>query len=188
MGARAATVAATRGRIVAAARALLLEGDFRSVTMDEVARRADVARATVYHHLSSKSGMFEAVLTDREERAGLDELAAVAAEAPVDRLVRDLVRASTRYWATDPELTRTAIALAHLEPALQALLDRHDARRRDLLAVAVDRLGGKPKPALDTLWLTTSFEAYDLLTSGRGLSTPKAAKALTKLTEARLAA
>ena len=138
MATRAATAASTRERIVDAARELLLAGDFAAVTMDEVARRAGVARATVYQHVSSKVGLVGAVVDDGEDRSGVTGLAGTVDAAAAGDLVRTVVKAWTRRWATDPEVTRTAQALARLQPELHELLGRHDASR---LAVP-DHRGG----------------------------------------------
>ncbi len=52
---------------------MFVEDGFYSATVDEIARRADVARATVYHQFRSKVGVLEAVISDFEQRAGLGE-------------------------------------------------------------------------------------------------------------------
>ncbi len=194
LGARAAAVTETRQRVVAAARALFVEGDFRRATMDEVARRADVARASVYHQFKSKLGVFEAVIRDFEERAGLGELVTVIETAPPARLIRTTVTAGCRYWATDPALTRKVIGLGTMHPEVQELIDRHDAGRMRLLSRLVDRLleaGALPEEcspdqALNVLWVVTSFDAYDLLTRGRGLPQAEVAETLARMAEGRL--
>src|SRR5215207_10811502 len=106
LGARASTVAGGRARVVAAARELFAQRGFHRVSLDEVARRADVARATVYHQFGSKLGLLAAVVEDFERRAGLEALAELVDTAPVDRVLRAVVRAGCDYWATDPPLAR----------------------------------------------------------------------------------
>jgi AcrR family transcriptional regulator len=187
LGARTAAVASTRDNVVAAARALFADAGFHRVSLDEIARRADVARATVYHQFGSKLGVLAAVVEDYERRAGLAALAALVETAPPERLVRDVVTAGCDYWATDPALARSIIAFAVTDPAAADLLAGHDAGRLGLLTALVRRLPG-PIPAgfLDTLWLLTGFAAYDELTRGRGLSTPAAAALLADLAERAL--
>ena len=194
MGARAAAVADTRHRVVAAAREVLVEGDVRRLTMDEVARRADVARATVYHQFGSKLGLVEAVVSDVEERAGLEALVAMVEADPPARLLRSVVAAGCRYWATDPALVRTIIAMGILQPDVQELLDRHDAGRLRILTRTIDRLTGAallrpgcdPGHAVNVLWVLTSFESYDLLVRGRRVDRDEAADVLTRLAEDEL--
>lgn len=54
--------AGKRDLIVAAARSLFIEMGFGAASMDEVARRAGVAKQTVYNHFGSKSALFQAIV------------------------------------------------------------------------------------------------------------------------------
>lgn len=194
LGARATAVLETRSRVIAAARELFVEGGFYQASMEEIARRADVARATVYHQFGSKLGVFEAVIADFEDRAGLDALSAVVETAPPPTLLRATMTAGCAYWATDPILARKAIGLASMQPQVQQLLEHHDAGRLGVLNRIVDRLleagllrqGCPPEHALNVLWLVTSFDAYDLLTRGRGLREAEAVATLVTLAEGEL--
>ncbi|HEX2273081.1 MAG TPA: helix-turn-helix domain-containing protein [Acidimicrobiales bacterium] len=194
LGARATAVSETRSRVIAAARELFVEGGFYQASMEEIARRADVARATVYHQFGSKLGVFEAVIADFEDRAGLDALVTVVETAPPPTLLRAAITAGCAYWATDPTLARKAIGLASMQPGIQELLDHHDAGRLTLLNRIVDRLleagllreGCSPEHAIDLLWVLTSFDAYDLLTRGRSLHEAEAAATLVTMAEGQL--
>lgn len=194
LGARTAAVADTRARVVAAAREMFADGGFHRASLDEIARRADVARATVYHQFGSKLGLLGAVVEDFERRAGLDGLATLVETAPADQLVRSVVTAGCDYWATDPALARAILAFAVADAGAGDMLAGHDAGRLRLLTRLVDRLAGAdllrcpPAHALDTLWLLTSFTAYDELARGRGLPPSAAAALLTDLAESRLSA
>jgi AcrR family transcriptional regulator len=182
LGARTASVASTRDNVVAAARSLFADAGFHRVSLDEIARRADVARATVYHQFGSKLGVLAAVVEDYERRAGLAALAELVETAPPERLVRDVVTAGCDYWATDPALARSIIAFAVTDPQAADLLARRDAGRLQLLTRMVERLDlPDPERALDALWLVTGFAAYDDLTRGRGLTTAGAATLLSEL-------
>jgi AcrR family transcriptional regulator len=174
--------------VVGAARRLFADAGFHRVSLDEIARRADVARATVYHQFGSKLGVLGAVVDDFERRAGLAELAALIETGPVETLVRDVVTAGCHYWATDPPLARSIVAFAVTDPQAADLLAGHDAGRLRLLTAMVDRLGAPdPERALDALWLLTGFAAYADLARGRGLTTPAAAALLADLAEDALA-
>lgn len=194
MGTRTSAVAQGRARVAAAARELFADRGFHRVSLDEVARRADVARATVYHQFGSKIGLLEAVVRDFEQRAGLEALAELVETAPPDRLIRAVVTAGCDYWATDPMLARQVIAFATTDAEAAHLLTRHDAGRLRLLSRMVDRLSAAGRlpdscpteRALDTLWLLTGFVAYDELSRGRALSTPAAAELLADLAECRI--
>jgi AcrR family transcriptional regulator len=194
LGQRADAVAQTRQRVLTAARRLLVAGDVRRLTVDQIAAEADVARATVYHQFGSKAGVIEALVHDLEQRAGLAELAGIIETERPDDLIPSVVRAGCRYWATDQDLARKITALARLQPEIEQMVAPHDAGRMRLLQCMVDRLadGGvlsqrsTTRDALDLLWLLTSFDTYDLLTAGRGLSSEEVAERLTELLQARL--
>jgi AcrR family transcriptional regulator len=60
LGKRQEQIDESRRRVIAAARTLLAElPNYTSFTVEEVAKRADVARATVYYQFSSKTGLLE---------------------------------------------------------------------------------------------------------------------------------
>ena len=192
--ARAVAVSETRRRVVAAARELFVEGGFYRASMEEIARRADVARATIYHQFRSKLGVLEAVVTDFEDRAGLARLVTIVETARPSALVGAVISEGCVYWATDPTLVRKVIGLATMEPEVRELTDRHDAGRLAVLKRVVERLleagvlgdGCSPEHAVNVLWVVTSFEAYDLLSRGRGLPQADVADTLVHLAEGQL--
>ena len=182
LGARTVSVAETREKVIGAARQLIAEAGFHRVSLDEIARRADVARATVYHQFGSKLGVLSAVVQDYERRAGLGTLDELIETGPIPTLVRDVVSAGCTYWSTDPALARSIVAFAVTDPQAADLLAGHDAGRLRLLTRLVERLQPPdPARALDALWLLTGFAAYDDLTRGRGLTTARAAEVLADL-------
>lgn len=71
---------AVRERIIDAAVDLIVEKGFANTTMDEVAERADVARATVFNHFTKKQDLIHG-WTDRRRRALLDRFATSADHA-----------------------------------------------------------------------------------------------------------
>src|SRR4051794_7797014 len=153
LGARTVSVAETREKVIGAARQLFAEAGFHRVSLDVIARRADVARATVYHQFGSKLGVLGAVVEDFERRAGLAALAELIETGPVQTLVRDVVAAGCRYWATDPALARSIVAFAVTDPHASQLLAGHDSGRLRLLTRMVERLAvPDPARALDALW------------------------------------
>jgi AcrR family transcriptional regulator len=68
-----ADAARNRERVLEAARELFAERGVENVTMDEVARRAGVAKGTVFHRFGDRSGLALALL-DEQERAIQDQL------------------------------------------------------------------------------------------------------------------
>jgi len=72
---------ATRERIVQAARELVVEHGYDSVSTGQVLQRAGVSRGGLYHHFSGKQELMAAVL-EAVERDFTDRLAAAVADAP----------------------------------------------------------------------------------------------------------
>ena len=68
-----ADAARNRERVLGAARELFAERGVENVTMEEVARRAGVAKGTVFHRFGDRSGLALALL-DEQERAIQDQL------------------------------------------------------------------------------------------------------------------
>src|SRR4051794_24264175 len=160
LGARTVSVAETREKVIGAARQLFAEAGFHRVSLDVIARRADVARATVYHQFGSKLGVLGAVVQDYERRAGLAALAELIETGPVPTLVRDVVTAGCTYWSTDPALARSIVAFAVTDPQAADLLAGHDAGRLRLLNRMVDRLDPPAQgPALGGPRLLTGLDA-----------------------------
>jgi AcrR family transcriptional regulator len=84
----------TREAIAQAAGDLFLEHGFESVTIEEIAREADVSRQTVFNYFPTK----EQMLFDREEEIG-EALLALVADAPNGAALVAAFRAHTRgFW------------------------------------------------------------------------------------------
>ena len=106
IGKRAAAVADTRARIVEAARAVFAQDGFHRAAVEEVARRADVARATVYYQFDSKLGLVGAVLDDIELRGEQERVIAALAHP-------DAVEATRRAFAEGSRRCRHRVRAGH---------------------------------------------------------------------------
>jgi len=189
LGRRTETIDATRNAIVEAARALLVDGGYRELTLDAVAARAGVVRATVYYHFGSKVGLLEAVAADAERRAGIDRFSRIARAPTAATAVRLVCREHARFWAAEEAIFRTLIGLAAVDPDIGDVVRKHDAGRRANLRMAAERLraegslgkGWTISLATDVLWLVTSFAAFDHLRGRSGLSVAKTGVVLETL-------
>src|SRR3569832_2056444 len=148
LGRRQADIDKGRRRIVDAARDLLAESEhYTAFTVDAVAKRADVARATVYYQFGSKTGLLEALCDALAERGGMDQLArAFTAPAPDDAL-RLLVTAFARFWGTDRLVMRRLRALAALDTDVATVITARDDRRRVALKTLLARRTDVADPA-----------------------------------------
>jgi AcrR family transcriptional regulator len=166
LGKRREAIDQGRQQVLDAARSLLAQPGGSAFTVDAVARRADVARATVYYQFGSKPGLLEAVCDHLADRGGLAGLPAAFTE-PDPRKGLDLfVGCFGRFWAADRAATRRLRALAVLDPEVGAVITARDQRRRDGLAVLVARLPDRPADPdhlVRVLTALTSFEMFDAL-------------------------
>ena len=103
---------AVSNRVLDAALALAAASGLRSLTMDDVARRAGVGRMTVYRRFGDKAALVQA-LSVRESRRCLAELdAAAPPDAPIADQVAEGFVTALRISREHPLLNR----LARLEP------------------------------------------------------------------------
>lgn len=193
LGRRRASSAATRARILAAARALLVAGDgFGGFTVDAVARQAGVARMTVYYQFESKRGLLEALCDSLALEGGMERLPEAFREPRPDAALAELIGAFSHLWAMDRPLMRRLQALAALDGDFGQVIEARNRRRREALQVLLRRMRvtpGQPErplqPALDLLVSLTSFETFDgLATSER--SAEKTAALIQHLARAAL--
>jgi AcrR family transcriptional regulator len=168
LGKREGVIGQGRRRILDAARELLsVAAAYPGFTVDAVARRADVARATVYYQFSSKAGLLEAVCDDLAESGGMADLARVFATQAPDEAIHGFITAFAGFWAADRTVMRRLRALAALDADVGAVIAARDQRRREGLMVLVSRLPGSAGPAAEQaaqmLYALTSFETFDAL-------------------------
>jgi AcrR family transcriptional regulator len=166
-GQRGTANAATRGRIVDAARQLLsAPEEFADFTLEAVARRAGLSRMTVYYQFGSRSGLLEAILDDLAGRGGMEQVPSAMQEPTAARALAALIAAFSGFWASHRLLIRRLRAMAVLDPELSGVF--RDARRRSMLAMIAKREqpesgSGEVDDLIDLLTVLTSFETYDAL-------------------------
>jgi AcrR family transcriptional regulator len=172
LGERQMAIEQTRARIVEAAHTLLIdEKGPTNVTMEAVAREADVARMTVYYQFGSKTGLLEAVCDALAANGGMHQLAGAFQKAdPLDAL-DEFIRVFSHFWDADRLATRRLRALAALDEEFAHVIHARDERRRNGLRVIVQRLAmqqghppsAAPEATVDVLFTLTSFETFDML-------------------------
>ena len=112
LGVRQETSGRTRARIVEAARELLAAGGgLAGFTLDAVARRAGVARMTVYYQFGAKTGLLEALFDSLAARGGMHELPAVFGRGEAVEALDGFLGVFTGFWASDRLVIRRVRAL-----------------------------------------------------------------------------
>ncbi|MFI9505095.1 TetR/AcrR family transcriptional regulator [Nocardia sp. NPDC052566] len=148
---------AARLAVLHAADDLLAEHGFGALTVEAIARRAGVAKQTIYRWWPSKVEiLLDTLIEDSEKRLP------IPAEQPTAESIRGYLRAFARFLTRDPagKVMLALIAQAQHDPATaesfqQRYLGPRRDRERDMLTRAIDageiapRLG--PDATMDAL-------------------------------------
>ena len=176
---RAQSAEDTRRRILDAVYERLREAPSEPVSVDRIARMAGVARSTVYLVFGSRAGLFDALARDLMDRAGFAELVQAVRHPDAREQLRGGIAAAARIFAAERDVLRALFSMALLDDeAVGDAIRRSEADRsrgmqrlaRELNDQGLLREGLTIADATHLLWVLTSFDAYDLLYTGRRLS------------------
>jgi len=160
---RQVAVEKTRERILAAARRLLARGGAGRLSIEAVARAADVARGTIYQQFGSRERLIGAVFAVPVDPAGPSPIAVWAREPDPQRALVGLVETFCRMWAIDRRVLRRLLdrpEVQERERARARLVDQLVTRLAERGAV---RRGWSREQARDLILLATSFASFDQL-------------------------
>jgi AcrR family transcriptional regulator len=189
---RAQAAQETRRRVLDAVYDQLREAPAQPVSVDRIARTAGVARSTVYVIFGSRAGLFDAFSADLLERGGFHRVLDAIADRDPRVTVREGIAGGVHTFAAHRDVFRALVSMAQLDPdAVGGAMQRSDGRRargmmrlaRRLARHGLLRDGVGAKKAADRLWVLTSFDAFDLLYAGRGLSANAVARVLVDMAE-----
>lgn len=166
---REAKTAETRGRLLAAAAALLREPAGRTLSLEAVAAAAGVTRLTVYNQFGSRRGLLEATFDALAAAGGIADLADAMAISDPKEALAALVTVFCGFWSSDDGLVGLFATAAGDTELTESLAERNE-RRRLALAALVRRQGGRDeqlqRDAVDLLFALTSFAVFHMLRSG----------------------
>jgi AcrR family transcriptional regulator len=192
---RAESAAATRRRILDAVYERLREAPAEAVSVDRVAKMAGVARSTVYLIFGSRAGLFDALAADLYERSGYPRLLEAVRVEDAWESASGGIRAGVEIFAADRDVFRALHSMEGLDPeAVGGTVRRIEERRAEGMSWAARRLrdqgylrpGVGVSEAAHILWIQASFDAFDLLYTGRGLSAKRVAELLVAVAERSL--
>ncbi|SRR6266536_1383973 len=173
LGKREAAASETRGRILAAAREILAnESATSDLSMEGIARRADVSRLTIYYQFKSRHGLLEALYDELARRGNMHRMGEVFREPEPSLALEKLVRTFIGFWSSDPVVIRRLRGMAALDAEMAAGIQARDARRLHIAREVLGRTteftkikGGVENRnlAASVLSMLTSFETYDAL-------------------------
>jgi len=193
--ARAASAEETRRRILDAVYERLRDAPAESVRVDAVAQMAGVARSTIYLIFGSRAGLFDAFGRYVYERAGFDRIVEAVKHPDAREHLRGSLRAASEVYAAERDVARALYSMGLLDPdAMAGAAQRLENSRAGGMEYLARRLAdqGALRPdvteaeATDILWVIASFDSFDLLYTGRGLSPPKVAEHLITMAERSL--
>lgn len=164
---RQAAARQTRLRILTAARTLLAGATVTQVSVDTVAKAADVSRQTIYNTFGSKPGLLEALFDSLAEQGGMS-LEAAFGTADERAAVTGFVEVFCGFWASERLVIRRLRGMAALDPDLERLLGERDEMRRAALRSLLQRFGyAADAGEIDVVWQLTSFETFHALAGER---------------------
>jgi AcrR family transcriptional regulator len=189
---RAQAAEETRRRVLDALYDELRATPAQPVSVDRIARTAGVARSTVYAIFGSRAGLFDAFAADVLERGGFRRVLDAVADPDPRVTLRAGIAGGVHTFAAYRDVFRALVSMAELDPdAVGGAMQRSEERRANGMASLARRLaragllreGLTATQAADRLWVLTSFDAFDLLYSGRGRSANVVAGILVDLAE-----
>jgi AcrR family transcriptional regulator len=176
MDKREASANETRRRILEAARKVLAQESEDALSVDAIARRADVSRLTIYYQFKSRPGLLEALYDYLASRGGMQRMAEVFREPDPSKALDRLVGVFVTFWSSDQVVIRRLRAIAALDSEIREGLLSRDARRHRIAHEILKRMaigrkkkypGDRLDAAADVIAVLTGFGTYDALaTSG----------------------
>jgi AcrR family transcriptional regulator len=193
---RAEAAEATRRNILDAVYEELRRAPSKPVGVEQVARSAGVSRSTVYLVFGSRAGMFDALAEDLWwHRSGFQQVVDAVELADAREHLRGGIAAGVRVFAAHRDVFRALFSMSQLDAeAVGGAIGRIEENRAGGMAHLARRLAeqGALRPdvtveeAADVLWLLASFDAFDQLHSGRGLTVDEVVHRLVMTAERTL--
>ncbi|GAA0377396.1 hypothetical protein Acor_43220 [Acrocarpospora corrugata] len=192
---RAEAAEETRQRILLVMYERLRTTPAKTISLDQVAKEARVARSTIYTIFGSRAGLFDALFRYLLDRAGFDRVVTAVTHPDAREHLRGSFRAGVATYAAERDVTRAVYATAHLNPdALANAVHRDEQGRAEGMRHLAQRLHDQRvlRPdttvaeATDLLYALTAFDTFDLLHTGRGLPPDQVADRLITLAERTL--
>jgi AcrR family transcriptional regulator len=158
----------TRERIVNAVYEMLEEGTFHESTVEQVADRAGVARATLYQHFGSRLELVDAICDMLAFNPALLAIRDAIGLPDIDDALAETLANVVRFWVSEDRVMSQLYGVVAVDPAAQAFVDRQREDRRGEIGRLARRLrsSGRLQPgtgersAFATLMLLTSYDTF----------------------------
>jgi AcrR family transcriptional regulator len=153
---------------MAAVRELLAEGTFHASTVDEVADRAGIARATLYQHFRSRLELVDAICDTFDENPALLTIREVVEHPHPDAALMETIANTVAFWSSEDPVLSQLYGVAAIDPAAADLVRRQRNDRRSEMKRLIRHLRGEgrlrprlsERHALAELMVLSSYETY----------------------------
>jgi AcrR family transcriptional regulator len=158
-------------------RELLQEGSFHEATVEQVAARAGVSRATLYQHFGSRLGLVDAICDTFDANPELIAVRGTVRDPDIGTALDRSIAHAVAFWGSEEAVLEPLYGAAAIDPAARDLVARQRADRRAEFGHLLGRLekAGRLRPelssteALGVLLVLTSFETFQELRRLAGL-------------------
>jgi AcrR family transcriptional regulator len=162
--------------------------------LNQIARRADVARTTIHLAFGSREAFFRALTRDLFSRARVEDVFSAVHEADARQALETWIRELVRFYAQEHTAHRALVSLMHMDPdAMTVLEDLIQLRVKDceMLAQRLREQGYvrsqiRHAELVDLLWLTSDFDAFHALYTVRQLTGEAVGERFTSIIESAM--
>jgi AcrR family transcriptional regulator len=158
----------TRRKITAAVADLMAEGAFHDSTVEQVADRAGISRATLYQHFRSRLELVDAICERFDANPALLAIRAAVGLPDADAALAETVAHAVRFWSSEDPILSQLYGVVAIDPAARAFVERQRADRRGEMTRLVRNLeragrlrdGLTEERGLSLLMVLTSYETF----------------------------
>ena len=153
---------------MSAVRELLDEGSFHESTVEEVADRAGISRATLYQHFGSRLELVDGICDSFAVNPALLRIRDTVELADPDEALAETISATVRFWSSEDGILSQLYGVIAVDQAAQDLVDRQRNDRRGEMQRLVRHLrksgrlrkGVSEPRGLALLMVLTSYESF----------------------------
>jgi AcrR family transcriptional regulator len=160
--------AATRRKITDAVAELMAEGAFHASTVEEVADRAGISRATLYQHFGSRLDLIDGICERFDATPALLAIRRVIDLPDPEAAVAETIANVVLFWSAEDPILAQLYGVAAIDPAAREFVARQRRDRRGEMTRLAERLerdgwlrpGLSAGEALPLLMVLTSYETF----------------------------
>jgi AcrR family transcriptional regulator len=183
---RADSALETRKRILDVTREGFASLPIENAGLEDVAKRARVARSTIYKIFGSRQGLMIALAEDLLRRVGFDQLGRAFRNPDARTALETSLREGARLYSEEHAVARAIVTFGAIDADVAYAAARFEYGRKDGMAALARRLKEQGQlrdditeaQAADVLWVLTSLATFTQLYQERSLSVEETANRL----------